>query len=39
MDGFRRMAALRAAVGLSLFEHTRGPVSAERLAEDMGCDP
>lgn len=39
MDGFRRMAVLRAAVGLSLFEHTRGPVSAERLAEDMGCDP
>ena len=26
MDGFRRMAVLRAAVGLSLFEHTRGPV-------------
>ena len=39
MDGFRRMAALRAAIGLSLFAHTRGPVSAERLAEDMGCDP
>ena len=38
MDGFRRMAALRAAVGLSLFEHTRGPVSAEENGSYVSSD-
>ena len=39
LDGFRRFAALRAAVDISLFAHTRGPVTIATLADDMDCDP
>ena len=39
LDGFRRFAALRAAIRLSLFAHTRRPVTIEELTELIDCDP
>lgn len=39
LDGFRRFAALRAAVRLSLFAHTRRPMTIDELTERIGCDP
>ena len=39
LDGFRRFAALREAVRLSLFAHTHRPVTIDELTERIGCDP